>query len=109
MIDNNTVGERIKQIRVSKKMTREELAETADISSSFLYEIETGKKGLSAYTLDSLARALGLTADYILHGDMRDAELESAVSTEELHEIKLRQAQTFLERAYWEIRELLDG
>lgn len=109
MIDNNMIGERIKQIRLSRRMAREELAGVADLSPSFLYEIETGKKSFSVYTLDNLSRALGLTADYILHGDERDVEMESAVSTEKLNENKLRQTRLLLERTYREIRELLDG
>ncbi len=107
MIDNYKVGNRIKQTRMSRKMTREELAGEAELSTSFLYEIETGKKSFSAYTLDNLSRALGLTADYILHGEELSAEMQNEVSSEELYEIKLRQAQILLERAHREIRELL--
>lgn len=43
-MDNVIVGERIKGLRLERKMTREELAEAAELSVSFLYEIETGKK-----------------------------------------------------------------
>lgn len=99
MLDNNTVGERIKYLRLTRKMTREELAEAAEISTSFLYEIKTGKKSFSAYTLDKLAQALDLTTDYILHGDENETELACAASREERHEIKLRMAQKLLEKA----------
>ena len=109
MLDNNTVGERIKYLRLTRKMTREELAEAAEMSTSFLYEIETGKKSFSAYTLDNLAQALNLTTDYILHGDENDVELECAASREELHKVKLRMTQKLLEKAYREIQELLNG
>lgn len=90
-------------------MTREELAEAAEMSTSFLYEIETGKKSFSAYTLDNLAQALDLTTDYILHGDENETESGRAVSREEQHEIKLRMAQKLLEKAYREIQGLLNG
>ncbi len=44
-MNNALVGKRIKRLRLKNKMTREELAEAANISVSFIYEIETGKKG----------------------------------------------------------------
>ena len=37
--------ERIRELRESKKYTRQVLAEKANISEKFLYEIETGKSG----------------------------------------------------------------
>lgn len=52
------IGEHIKTIRLKKNYTREYLAEIADISPKFLYEIETGKKGCSSYVLYRLAIAL---------------------------------------------------
>ncbi len=61
-------GIRIRNLREKKHFTREKLAEMADISSKFLYEIEVGSRGFSANTLDKLAEALNTNTDYILHG-----------------------------------------
>ena len=61
-------GNRIKNLRKSKGYTREKLAEMADISPKFLYEIETGSKGFSAQTLCMLANVLNTSCDYILYG-----------------------------------------
>lgn len=52
-------------------MSRETLAEMADISPKFLYEIETGQKGFSAGTLYKLGIALASSSDYILCGDRK--------------------------------------
>lgn len=71
---NQTVGRRIRGLREEKKMSREELAAKADISPKFLYEIENGKKGLSANTLLKIARALSCSCDYILRGIHRADE-----------------------------------
>lgn len=68
-MNNNIVGERIKELRMKRNMTREKLAELADLSVSFIYEIETGKKSFSAYTLVNLAKAFDVDADYILYGN----------------------------------------
>lgn len=62
------VGNRIKLLRESFNYTREELAEKAEISSKFLYEVEKGRKGLSAETLLKISRALSCSCDYILTG-----------------------------------------
>ena len=68
------VGIRIKELRESKKFTREELAEKADISSKFLYEVEKGRKGLSADTLLKISRTLSCSCDYILTGKTYEKE-----------------------------------
>ena len=62
------IGERIRQIREEKEMTRDQLAANAEITSKFLYELENGKKGLSANTLLKIANALSCSCDYILLG-----------------------------------------
>lgn len=61
-------GSRIRELREKRGYTREILAEIADISPKFLYEIEMGNKGFSARTLRMLADALGSSCDYILYG-----------------------------------------
>lgn len=62
------IGKRIRQIREEKEITRDQLAEKAEITSKFLYELENGKKGLSAKTLLKIANALSCSCDYILLG-----------------------------------------
>ena len=61
-------GERILLTRVMRGYTREALAELAEISPKFLYEIETGKKGFSAQVLHNLCKSLSVNCDYILTG-----------------------------------------
>ncbi len=66
------IGERIREIRETQNYTREVLAEKADISTKFLYEIETGRKGFSADILCRISKALSVSCDYIMTGE--DAE-----------------------------------
>ena len=56
-------------LRNDRGYTREQLAELADISEKFLYEIETGKKGFSANTLSRISKALSVSCDYIMFGE----------------------------------------
>ena len=65
---NADLGARVRKTRESRGLTREKLAEAADIDTKFLYEIETGKKGMSAKTLTSIALALNVSLDAIALG-----------------------------------------
>jgi len=66
---NEKVGKRIYNLRIRNNYTREHLAELADISDNFLYEIETGRKGLSATTLYQISQSLNVTMDYLANGE----------------------------------------
>ena len=69
LMSREEIGNRIKKLRECRNFTREELAEKAEISSKFLYEVEKGRKGLSADTLLKLSRTLSCSCDYILTGE----------------------------------------
>ncbi|MCD8039206.1 MAG: helix-turn-helix domain-containing protein [Lachnospiraceae bacterium] len=61
-------GKRIRKLRITKRYTRKRLAQEANISTKFIYEIETGKKGFTAEVLYRLSEALEVRCDYILAG-----------------------------------------
>lgn len=63
------MGRRIKALRNERALTREKLAEKAEISTQFLADIESGNKGMSAATLYKLCRALNISSDYLLFGN----------------------------------------
>ena len=65
---NKEVGKRIRKLREEQNLTREELASKAEITTKFLYEVENGKKGLSASNLFKIATVLSSSCDYILLG-----------------------------------------
>lgn len=60
------IGERIKKIRKSKKMTQDKLSELSSISPQHLSQIESAKTKLSLPTLINICNALEVTADKIL-------------------------------------------
>lgn len=65
---NSEIGNRIRLIREAQGKTRDQISELAEISSHFLFEIETGKKSMTAKTIINLSKALNVTTDYILLG-----------------------------------------
>ena len=64
--ENIIFGKKIRTLRQEQKLSREKLAENAGISTQFLADIETGKKGMSAVTLKKLCVALHISSDYII-------------------------------------------
>lgn len=69
MIHNglDNIGQIIKQIRVSKKLKREKLAEAAGISPRYLAKIENEGSIPSYQVIYMMARALGLSADEFVY------------------------------------------
>ena len=65
---NIQIGQRVREVRYSKKLTREQLAEKLDISTLHMGYIEAGHRGMSIATLLKLCLTLGVSADYILLG-----------------------------------------
>ena len=61
-------GKRIFKLRKERGLTREHLAEMADISVQFLADIEKGRKNMTVTTLRKLSSALMVSTDYIVNG-----------------------------------------
>lgn len=67
MVEENVVfGKRIRAVREKQNLSRERLAELANISTQFLADIETGKKGMSVVTLKKICVALQISSDFII-------------------------------------------
>lgn len=62
------IGKRIRDYRVKNNLTQAQFAETLDVSTNFISEIETGKKNISLETLCRVCETYHLSADYILFG-----------------------------------------
>ena len=58
-------GQWLKQIRVSRKLSQQDLSEKIGTSPSFLSRVEKGEKRLSTIVLKRLANALGLDEDIV--------------------------------------------
>lgn len=96
-----TAGERIMQLRLDRRYTREQLAYLADISEKFLYEIEMDKKGFSATTLKNLAEALEVSMDYIMLGkESRKYNEDIEATLEKFKPNTLGAVEKLLEIAY---------
>ena len=73
----------------------------AGISSKFLYEIESGKKGFSAVTLMKLSKALNVSMDYIMAGkDMKSSEDGIVATLEQFKPNTLENVERLIKIAY---------
>lgn len=71
------LGVNLQKARVERKMTREELAEKAGISPTFLANLECGNKMMSVMTLMHLADALGVSVDTLVRGASSDTQMKN--------------------------------
>lgn len=62
------VGERLRELRIGRRLTLKEVARRAGLSESFVSQLERGRSGTSLKTLQGLATALGVEL-----GDLFDA------------------------------------
>ena len=66
--DPRTVGKRIRELRLEKKLSQEELAELCDLSPSLIGHIERGEKGTSLSTAMTLCGIFNVTLDRLVFG-----------------------------------------
>lgn len=66
MVNLKGIGERIKDARVAKRLTQEQLAEMIDISPTHMSVIERGVKLPRLKTFIEIVNALDMTADELL-------------------------------------------
>lgn len=62
------IGERLRARRYELKLTREKLAELADISVGYYGQLEVGTSQMSIDTLIKISQSLHLPMEYILFG-----------------------------------------
>lgn len=69
------IGMRIQRERERLKMTREQLAESLDVTVWYITDIERGRTGLSVPGLMRLCTFFGCSCDYILFGTINNNTL----------------------------------
>src|SRR5436190_10101767 len=61
-----SLGERVRQARARRGMTRKQLARDSGVSERYLAQIEGGEGNISVLVLRQLAKALNVSADILL-------------------------------------------
>lgn len=69
------IGQRITDRRKKYGWTQEELAERGDLTPQFVSYAESGKRAMRPENLLKISSALGVSADYLLTGEIIDKDL----------------------------------
>jgi len=97
----STIGMKIKALRKEKGYTLDELAELADSSKSYIWELENKSPPRpSAEKLAKVAKALGVTMDYFI-----DDEVTEEDATDQMFYRKYRQMDPEVKK---KIRKMID-
>lgn len=62
----DNIGQKIKSERLKKRLKQYELAKEANISNTYLSDMEVGRSEPSLKTLDKIAKALGVDIKELL-------------------------------------------
>lgn len=74
------IGQRLRQRRTKLGLTREKMAELADIGTGYYGQLEVGTSQMSVDTLIKLSRSMRLPMEYILLGEGYEPGDSSAVT-----------------------------
>ena len=72
-VDYKAIGKRVKELRSKKNMSQEQLAKSADISTTYLSNIENAHSKASLPTFLKIANALCCSVDSLLCDNIRES------------------------------------
>lgn len=72
--DYYIIGERLKEARIKKHMTQEDIAEKLDVSVAFISRIERGNSHINLRRLDEICSLLDISEGYILNGTSENSK-----------------------------------
>lgn len=84
-LDFAKIGKKIKEVRISRRLTQEYVANATDVNTSHISNIENNRVKVSLTTLVQICNALDTTVDYILAEEYNQPS--SAIEQEILHEL----------------------
>lgn len=70
-INFELLGKRIKEVRVRRLLSQEELSELADVTAQYISYVETGRKRVSLQVLVNIADGLSVSVDELLVGNQK--------------------------------------
>ena len=83
-----TLGERIKTVRIQKKMSQKELAEASGVLQRNISRYELDDAVPSAIALKKLANALHVTTDYLFGESSKEASIKDKDLLEKFEDIQ---------------------
>ena len=62
-------GEKVRELRVKRGLSQEQLAESSGLHRTYISSLELGKRNVSLINVFALAKALGITPDKLLKSE----------------------------------------
>lgn len=78
-IDYVALGKRIREKRIEKNFTQEQLGEICDLSAAHIGHIERGTRILSVEVLFNIAQALNTSIDFLLFDSVSDNNILASI------------------------------
>ena len=95
------IGERVRNLRAIRGMSRKALAKDAEVSERFLADLECGVGNASIMLLNRLADALALPLSEIVGGDEARADLSLSVQLlSRLNDADLQESRQWLQARF---------
>ena len=79
-IDYAALGKRIKEKRISEKLTQEQLGEMCELSAAHIGHIERGTRILSVEVLFRIAQVLNVSVDYLLFYSVENDNILNSIT-----------------------------
>lgn len=104
------IGERVKELRLQKKMSLSEVAEQAGVAKSYLSSLERNlQTNPSIQFLEKISAVLGVPVDYFIHKTIDKDDLDSdwinLVQEAMGSGISKEQFREFLEFNRWKLKQ----
>lgn len=80
MTIKKNLGNRIREIRISRSLTQEALAELVNISAKSLSQIELGNNFVSAETLEDICNALNINPKVLFDFEYSEISKENSIN-----------------------------
>ena len=105
--EKDLFAERLRQLRVVKKLSQEDLGQITGLTYNHIGRYERGESRPSADKLKALADALGVSTDYLITGETENAARTNLEDQDLLAMFKT--VETFPEKQKEAVKELLDA
>ncbi len=70
-------GEKVREVRIRRGLSQEELAELSGLHRTYISSLELGKRNVSLINIYALAKALGVTPDKLLKTEQFNSDSHS--------------------------------
>ena len=109
---SNNIGEKMKNLRINRKMSQNDVADAMGLSRAYVSRWETGERNINADQLMQYAKVMGVTLDYFSESPVERtlfqvmAQLEAAFTSTNIPDADKDKAYQDVMKMYLKYKEL---